>query len=100
MELVNICLPLQDESGSLYHSKPVISRADVPERTDTGNPVPYQKNKHVLFGQQEGGCNGCGQDGMGSASETPPKRGLIEPTIGPALSLQPVSLQLSIEEPR
>lgn len=63
VELVNI--RLQDELGSLYHSKLVISRADVPKRTDTGKPVPYQKNKHVLFGQQEGCCNGCGQDGMG-----------------------------------
>ena len=22
-------------------------------------PVPYRQNKHALFGQQEGRCNGC-----------------------------------------
>ena len=27
--------------------------------TDINAPVPYRQNKHVLFGQQEGRCNGC-----------------------------------------
>ena len=27
--------------------------------TDIDAPVPYGQNKHILFGQQEGVCNGC-----------------------------------------
>ena len=30
-----------------------------PRRTDTDPPVPYRQDKHVIFGQQEGRCNGC-----------------------------------------
>ena len=37
----------------------VTARTDVPRRTDLGQPVPYRQRKHVLFGQQEGRCNGC-----------------------------------------
>ena len=33
--------------------------ADGAIRTDTDAPVPYRQNKHVLFGQQQGRCNGC-----------------------------------------
>ena len=36
------------------------SRTDIPRRTDIDAPIPYRQNKHVLFGQQEGLCNGCG----------------------------------------
>ena len=35
------------------------ARTDIPKRTDIDTPVPYRQNKHVLFGQQEGRCNGC-----------------------------------------
>ena len=27
--------------------------------TDIDAPLPYRQNKHALFGQQEGQCNGC-----------------------------------------
>ena len=37
----------------------VTHRTDIPQRTDIDAPVPYRQNKHVLFGQQEGVCNGC-----------------------------------------
>ena len=37
----------------------VTARTDIPRRTDIDAPVPYRQNKHVLFGQQEGRCNGC-----------------------------------------
>ena len=32
------------------------------ENTDIDAPIPYRQNKHVLFGQQEGLCNGCKGD--------------------------------------
>ena len=38
----------------------VTARTDIPRRTDIDAPIPYRQNKHVLFGQQEGLCNGCG----------------------------------------
>ena len=37
----------------------VTARTDVPRRTDVGTLPPYRRQKHVLFGQQEGRCNGC-----------------------------------------
>ena len=37
----------------------VTHRTDIPRRTDIDAPKNYRKNKHVLFGQQEGRCNGC-----------------------------------------
>ena len=38
-----------------------IDRTDVPRRTDLVDEVrEYQNDKHVLYGQQEGHCNGCG----------------------------------------
>ena len=38
-----------------------IDRSDVPRRTDLVDEVrEYQNDKHVLYGQQEGHCNGCG----------------------------------------
>ena len=40
----------------------VIHRTDIPRRTDIEKPKPYRENKHVLFGQQEGLCNGCKGD--------------------------------------
>ena len=57
VELVN--MRLQQSMGDLFHNRLVTARADIPRRTDIDAPVPYRQNKHVLFGQQEGRCNGC-----------------------------------------
>ena len=57
VELVN--MRLQQAMGSLFHHGYVTARDDIPRRTDIDAPVPYRQNKHVLFGQQEGVCNGC-----------------------------------------
>ena len=57
VELVNI--RLQQSMGGLFHHGFVTARTDIPRRTDIDAPVPYRQNKHVLFGQQEGRCNGC-----------------------------------------
>lgn len=45
--------------GSLFHYGYVTERTDVPQRTDIQIPINYRQNKHVLYGQQEGCCNGC-----------------------------------------
>ncbi len=58
VELVN--MRLQQSMGSLFHHGYVTARTDTPRRTDIDAPIPYRQNKHVLFGQQEGMCNGCG----------------------------------------
>ena len=60
VELVN--MRLQQAMGSLFHHSYVTARADIPRRTDIEAPIPYRQNKHVLFGQQEGLCNGCKGD--------------------------------------
>ena len=60
VELVN--MRLRDFMGSLFHSRLVTARTDIPRRTDVDTPIPYRQNKHVLFGQQEGLCNGCKGD--------------------------------------
>ena len=50
----------------LYREVPLftqdaIDRTDVPRRTDLVDEIrEYQNDKHVLYGQQEGHCNGCG----------------------------------------
>ena len=36
--------------------------ADISRCTEIEAPIPYRQNKHVLFGQQEGLCNGCWAD--------------------------------------
>ena len=59
-ELVN--MRLQQTMGSLFHHGYVTTRTDIPRRTDIEAPIPYRQNKHVLFGQQEGLCNGCEGD--------------------------------------
>ena len=51
---------LQQSMGDLFHNRLVTACSDIPRRTDIDTPVPYRQNKHVLFGQQEGRCNGCG----------------------------------------
>lgn len=56
-ELVNV--RLQQTMGTLFHNRLVTNRTDIPQRTDIDAPRNYRQNKHVLFGQQEGRCNGC-----------------------------------------
>ena len=60
VELVNY--RLKDTLGSLYHFGFVTPRTDIPRRTDVEKTPNYRQNKHVLFGQQEGVCNGCKMD--------------------------------------
>ena len=60
VELVN--MRLQQAMGSLFHHRYVTAPTDIPRRTDIEAPIPYRQNKHVLFGQQEGLCNGCRGD--------------------------------------
>ena len=60
VQLVN--MRLQQTMGSLFHHGYVTARTDIPRRTDIEAPIPYRQNKHVLFGQQEGLCNGCKMD--------------------------------------
>ena len=50
---------LQQSMGDLFHNRLVMARSDIPRLTDIDAPVPYLQNKRVLFGQQEGRCNGC-----------------------------------------
>ena len=57
VELVN--MRLQQSMGSLFHHGYVTARTDIPRRTDIETPIPYRQNRHVLFGLQEGRCNGC-----------------------------------------
>ena len=57
VELVN--MRLQDFMGDLFHERLVTRRKDIPRRTDILVPIPYRKQKHMLFGQQEGQCAGC-----------------------------------------
>ncbi|MCY3543185.1 MAG: DNA methyltransferase [Chloroflexi bacterium] len=57
IELVNV--RLKAAMGGLFHDRLVTARTDIPKRTDIDAPIPYRQNRHVLFGQQEGRCNGC-----------------------------------------
>ena len=57
VELVN--MRLREFMGDLFHERLVTARTDIPRRTDIDAPIPYRKQKHVLFGRQEGICNGC-----------------------------------------
>ena len=50
---------LKETMGGLFHDRLVTARTDIPKRTDIDAPIPYRQNKHVLFGRQEGRCNGC-----------------------------------------
>ena len=60
VELVN--MRLQEAMGDLFHNRWFTARTDIPVRTDIDKPIPYRQNKHLLFGQQEGRCGGCGSD--------------------------------------
>ena len=57
VELVN--MRLKQAMGGLFHHGYVTARTDTPQRTDIDAPKNYRQNKHVIFGQQEGLCNGC-----------------------------------------
>ena len=50
---------LKETMGGLFHDRLVTARTDIPRRTDIDAPIPYRQNRHVLFGKQEGRCNGC-----------------------------------------
>ncbi len=52
-------LRMQSELGLFYKG---VVRVDIPQRTDMGILPKYNAtlNKQMLFGQQEGRCNGCG----------------------------------------
>ena len=56
VELVH--MRLQQSMGDLFRNRLVTARTDISKRTDIDAPVPHRQNKHVLFGQQEGRCNG------------------------------------------
>ena len=60
IELVNV--RLRAAMGDLFHDRLVTARTDIPRRTDIDAPIPYRQNRHVLFGEQEGRCNGCGTE--------------------------------------
>ena len=57
VELVN--MRLREFMGGLFHSRLVTARTDIPRRTDIEAPIPYRKQKHVLFGRQEGSAGGA-----------------------------------------
>ena len=56
-ELVNF--RLKQTMGDLFHHTMVTVRTDTPLRTDIDKPIHYRNRRHILFGQQEGKCNGC-----------------------------------------
>ena len=64
VELVNERLrkPTPLGIGPMFHNRYVTVRTDIPRRTDIDAPIHYRKNKHVLFGNQEGRCAGCRMD--------------------------------------
>ena len=43
-----------------YYPELIIARNDIPRRTDIGTRLPRRQIKHILYGQQDGRCNGCG----------------------------------------
>ena len=61
VELVHHRLKQEEPGIALWASK-VVARTDIPRRTDIDAPIHYRKNKHVLFGKQEGRCGGCEMD--------------------------------------
>ena len=64
VELVNerLMAPTPLGIGPMFHNRYVTIRTDIPKRTDIAAPLHYRKNKHVIFGQQEGRCAGCRMD--------------------------------------
>ena len=61
VELVHDRLKSEMSVGPIYHSM-VTARTDIPKRTDLEKPVNYRQHRHILFGEQEGRCNGCRTD--------------------------------------
>ena len=53
---------VSDADGLLKGGKlpKVIHRTDLPRRTDIEELPDYRTHKHVLYGEQEGNCKGCG----------------------------------------
>ena len=49
---------IKDDQGLFRH---VISRQDVPQRTDIGQLPHYTSHKNALYGEQAGNCKGCGE---------------------------------------
>ena len=51
---------IRDDQGMF---EDIISRDDIPNRTDLGNIPRYNSpgNKTQLYGEQGGNCNGCGE---------------------------------------
>ena len=58
VELIHDRLKDEMSIGPMYHSM-VTARTDIPKRTDLEKPVNYRQHRHILFGEQEGRCNGC-----------------------------------------
>ena len=51
---------IKDDQGMF---EDIIARPDIPKRTDLGDIPRYNapKNKNLLYGEQGGDCNGCGE---------------------------------------
>ena len=49
---------IKDDQGLFRH---VVSRQDVPRRTDLGRLPHYTSHKNALYGEQGGNCTGCGE---------------------------------------
>lgn len=61
-DLVRMRLQRASDEGALFKGgklPDVITRSDIPKRSDVGEPVEYSTVKHKLFGVQDGRCNGC-----------------------------------------
>ena len=54
VDLVNI--RLQQSMGDLLHNRLMTARTDITSCTDIDAPVPYQQNKHMLFGSRRVGA--------------------------------------------
>ena len=51
---------IRDDQGMF---EDIVARTDIPKRTDLGDIPRYNvaKNKNLLYGEQGGDCNGCGE---------------------------------------
>ena len=54
---------LENDEQQMIHRFDVTPRTDIPKRTDLGRVRKYSnpKNKKILYGEQGGYCNGCGE---------------------------------------
>ena len=72
----------------------VTARTDIPQRTDIEAPINYRQNRHVLFGEQEGKCNGCQMEFPFKMFEVdhmvPPQPWRYRPQEQPATAVQSV----------